>query len=39
MNDGINGKLLWVGDDRVMYDSENQILIIGNDTVLYEQPT
>ncbi len=33
------GKIMKIGDDRVMYDNEDQILIIGHDTVLYEQST
>jgi len=30
MQDGINGKLLWVGDDMVRYDSEFRLVHIDN---------
>ena len=33
MMDGINGKLLMVGDDLVKYDSDNRIAKIGNEKV------
>ena len=36
MSDGTNGKLLWVGDEMVTYDSEGRISKIGRERVMYD---
>jgi hypothetical protein len=36
MSDGTNGKLLWVGDEMVTYDSEGRISKIGLEKVVYD---
>jgi hypothetical protein len=35
MNDGTNGKLLWVGDEMVKYDPDGRISKIGQEEVVY----
>ena len=35
MNDGTNGKLLWVGDEMVKYDHDGRISKIGQEEVVY----